>query len=503
MKKSKILSMAAIALVTVGITFAVMFYTDSLSFGTLYNGEAEAPSISSNIVGNEQEFDTNDDFVGIMPPESNIAEDTLVDAYKVFVDGEVVGIVSDEESLDEIMNNLLDSYKSFSGVSDAVYEVTQDVQIKKVQTFAHNITSDKIVEEALSDCVIFKVNAFELSKDGYHLGYYATEQECLDILQASKDKFISLNMSDKNVIDVAFDNDFDIDEVYILTEDINDVISEDAVEKILSDRVMEKSFTVTTQAQLDELYVSKTVNLDREVALARLEKDGFVHVVTEERLVNFVVKVAKSTVKKLSYSTTTKLNSSLSYKVKRTSVKGVNGSLTVNYEETYLNGEYVSTEEVSQKRINPINEVIEYGTKVSVGTTVSALTGAGRFVWPTSGIIYGLYGKTSITSNHTGVDIAASSGTTIYASAAGEVVEVGYNANTWGYYVKIKHDSTYSTLYLHMSRYTVTKGQKVKQGDVIGYVGRTGFVTGSHCHFSIIKNGSYIDPVTMLYGYDE
>lgn len=503
MKKSKILSMAAIALVTVGITFAVMFYVDSVSWGALYVGTPEAPSISPNIAGNEQESDKRNDIIEIVPPESADTGDTLVDAYKVLVGGEVVGIVSDEDSVDEIMNNLLDGYKSANGVSDAVCEMTQDVQIRKVQTFAHNITSDKTVEKAISDYVVFKVNAFELSKDGYHLGYYATEKECLDILQSSKDKFVSLNMADKSVVDVAFDNDFDIDEVYILTEDINDVISEDAVEKILSDRTLEKSYTVTTQAQLDELYESKKVNLDREVALARLENDGFVHVFTEERLVNFVVKVAKSTVKKLSYSTTTKLNSSLSYKIKRTSVKGKNGSLTVNYEDTYVNGEYVSTEEVSRKRVNPVNEVIEYGTKVSVGTTVSALKGAGKFVWPTSGIVYGLYGKTSVTSNHTGVDIAASSGTPIYASAAGEVVEVGYNASTWGYYVKIKHDSTYTTLYLHMSRYTVTKGQKVKQGDVIGYVGKTGFTTGSHCHFSIIKNGSYIDPVTMLYGYDD
>ena len=103
---------------------------------------------------------------------------------------------------------------------------------------------------------------------------------------------------------------------------------------------------------------------------------------------------------------------------------------------------------------------------------------------------------------HFGTDFAAPIGTPIYSTADGEIIETSYNKYN-GYYVKIKHNSTYTTQYLHMDKSSKTlwkrnkikRGKKVQQGvDIIGYVGRSGQATGPHVCYRFWKNGKQVDP---------
>ncbi|ATA89662.1 peptidase M23 [Capnocytophaga stomatis] len=96
--------------------------------------------------------------------------------------------------------------------------------------------------------------------------------------------------------------------------------------------------------------------------------------------------------------------------------------------------------------------------------------------------------------NHFGTDYAAPHGTPIRATAAGTVIEAGYNGGN-GNYVKIKHNATYTTQYLHMSKILVKKGQHVPQGHIIGKVGSTGLATGPHVCYRFWKNGKQVDPL--------
>lgn len=104
---------------------------------------------------------------------------------------------------------------------------------------------------------------------------------------------------------------------------------------------------------------------------------------------------------------------------------------------------------------------------------------------------------TGLYSSHSGVDFGASQGTSIYACKSGSVTTAGY-AEAWGYYVTINHGDGYSTLYAHMTNYTVATGDYVAQGDVIGYVGNTGWSTGPHLHVSVLYNGSYVNPMNYI-----
>lgn len=112
------------------------------------------------------------------------------------------------------------------------------------------------------------------------------------------------------------------------------------------------------------------------------------------------------------------------------------------------------------------------------------------------------YGKradpfTGVASSHTGIDLAVAQGTPIRAAKYGTVLTAGWS-NTYGNYVIISHSDGYQTLYAHMTRFTVKKGQVVNQGELIGYVGSTGYSTGPHLHFSVYKNGNLINPLTVV-----
>ncbi|MBE6980092.1 MAG: hypothetical protein E7431_06925 [Ruminococcaceae bacterium] len=101
-------------------------------------------------------------------------------------------------------------------------------------------------------------------------------------------------------------------------------------------------------------------------------------------------------------------------------------------------------------------------------------------------------------SNHKGIDLAGSRGTPIKATKSG-VVTVRSSSRSAGNYVTIRHDNTYSSIYMHLENSIVSKGQVVSQGQVIGYMGDSGIATGVHLHFGIIKNGSYVNPANYMY----
>jgi len=104
---------------------------------------------------------------------------------------------------------------------------------------------------------------------------------------------------------------------------------------------------------------------------------------------------------------------------------------------------------------------------------------------------------TGVRSFHTGIDLAAPTGTPVRSTLYGKVATTGYS-NVYGNYVILTHDDGYQSLYGHLSSIAVRRGQTIEQGVLIGRVGNTGYSTGSHLHFSIYKHGKMINPRTVL-----
>lgn len=123
----------------------------------------------------------------------------------------------------------------------------------------------------------------------------------------------------------------------------------------------------------------------------------------------------------------------------------------------------------------------------------------GKYIKPVPGKITSRFGKrvhpiTGKESSHTGIDIASPMGEGVKASLGGEVVSAGWYSGVYGNVVIINHGNNIQTFYGHLSKVLVKKGEKVRQGDIIGKVGSTGASTGPHLHFEIYVNGERVDP---------
>jgi len=145
------------------------------------------------------------------------------------------------------------------------------------------------------------------------------------------------------------------------------------------------------------------------------------------------------------------------------------------------------------------------GSLASVKTKVEsqqALARATPSIWPIAGWLSSGFGNradpfTGQPDFHAGLDISADKGTPVRATADGVVELAAYNGN-YGNCIMISHGFGIGTRFGHLSGYAVGVGQKVKRGDVIGYVGATGRATSSHLHYEILLNGSPINPLRLL-----
>jgi murein DD-endopeptidase MepM/ murein hydrolase activator NlpD len=107
---------------------------------------------------------------------------------------------------------------------------------------------------------------------------------------------------------------------------------------------------------------------------------------------------------------------------------------------------------------------------------------------------------TKIRKFHAGMDFSARTGTPIYATGDGVVTKADNKSSGYGNHIVIRHGFGYETLYGHMSKYKARPGQKVKRGDIIGYVGSTGRSEAPHLHYEVHKNGEVVNPLNFYYG---
>lgn len=160
-----------------------------------------------------------------------------------------------------------------------------------------------------------------------------------------------------------------------------------------------------------------------------------------------------------------------------------------NKEETE---ELITDETKFEEAVEGVNQLIEdaeyikekYNLRHSITGTVTSIFGVRES------------DNKIVTPYHSGIDVAANKGTNIYASIGGEVIAAATD-NAYGKYIMIETDEIV-TLYAHCSELKVKKGQKVKQGELIGKVGSTGWSTGPHLHFEIRLDGRLVNPADVL-----
>jgi len=176
-------------------------------------------------------------------------------------------------------------------------------------------------------------------------------------------------------------------------------------------------------------------------------------------------------------------------------VEGVPGVEAVEIVSEVYNGVQVASEVGNRSLVVPPQNL-----QVIVGTRDSAYVPSGVMIWPLDRPVSSGFGNRVVLGRsefHSGIDIPAPTGTPIVAADAGTVVFAASRGN-FGLLLVICHGDGLYTYYAHLSRFGVTVGQEVRQGQTIGYVGTTGRVTGPHLHFEVVQGGRRLNPMNFL-----
>lgn len=154
------------------------------------------------------------------------------------------------------------------------------------------------------------------------------------------------------------------------------------------------------------------------------------------------------------------------------------------------------TQEPQALKLNPmVKAAIEEEKEVA---SSSLETRSSNFIWPVEGPVVSRFGPKKNGLVNDGINIEASEGNPIWAAADGEVVYAGNELKGYGNMMIVRHANGWMTAYAHASDMLVAKGDKVGQGDLIGYVGKTGAVTKAQLHFGIREGKNPVDPETLL-----
>ncbi len=477
----------------------------------------------------------------------NIKIDIANASYKVYLDGEMIGLIKDENELYDLINNKQIAIKNEYNV-DYVYP--PDVfEIIKTNTYSSNYTTADEIYKMIEERDDFTIKGYTIT-----IKYTDSNQENGEI----PDDFV-INVLDPNIFYDAIKsyvlafvsekdyNNFMNGEIEEL-DDIGQVITNMYFQEnimiresfiSINDKIYTESDSLTqdllfgVDAEMDNYVVkagdsinsiSDEFNLNpQEFLIANpdyrsenvmLNIGDTVNVTLINPIVTFIYNVYRIEEAITPYSTKTDTDYSKPYGYKEITQAGITG-LSLNY-ETYQvkNGE--ASSQINIEQTVPIRTAV---TEITiVGPTRPGITGSyinleGEWGWPTNqpSVITSRYylrwGKL-----HEGIDISGTGyGSPIYAIADGVAVNVSPECKScyqWsnGNYIVIKHDNNLYSVYAHLSGFNITEGQQVKRGDIIGFMGNSGFVTGTHLHLGLYQGepfaGGYsqsMDPLSTIY----
>lgn len=450
--------------------------------------------------------------------------------YKVYLNDEVLGIVKDKKSLESYINQKSSEYKQKYNVKN-VY-APNNLEIKKIHTYDLRTTSVEDIYNKISQKEPLTILGYQflIKKEDKVQTIYVTDKEIFrqsiesiintflgkEHYQNYKDNTQPIIQTTGTVIESIYvDEDITVKKTNIpVTETIYTEAS--ILSKYLLFGTIEDQATYTVQVgdtiedvafnnqiSVDEFLISNPTftsskNLlfpGQEVTIGITNPQ--ISIVAEEYTVNDIVSNYKTEVQ---------------YDAERTigddvvTQKGEDGLERVAQRIKYVNGNIYYVEPISKEVLKPtVNEIIVKGEKYvqSVGST-------SNWLWPTnsgytiaSGFSYRINPINGARELHGALDISGTGyGSPIYAVTNGVVSQSNYKSMD-GNNVCINHNNGYYTCYAHMSRRNAVVGQTVSRGDIIGYVGQSGWATGPHLHFEVWvggvpwMGGRRINPWTM------
>lgn len=455
--------------------------------------------------------------VGALNMQQNVAyaseEFELKTISHVYLDDTHVGPVNDEAAVETLIEQAIEE-ESARRDDDYTLDIKQNVSFVRETAFGPT-DQEQVTLRNIEEQLDIDVKATTLQFDGDVVGYFKDEEaiETLlfhyqknfvdeDILNEIADvedgEEIHIKRGDTVIKGVSFSRPVETSEAVVSEEEL--LTLDEGLRLLEKGTLTDKIHTVKSGDTLFSIESQYDITLDQLFAINKdlseetvLQLDQEINVTTYAPFVDVIVKQEQLVEEVIKFETITEETDDLFKGETRTVTEGSNGSKEVTYEIERINGK-VTSKEVLESTVTKeaVNKVIEKGTKV-----ISS-RGTGDFSWPAvGGYMSSSYGP-RWGSFHKGIDIARPSNRNILASDNGVVESIRYDANGYGHYLVVNHNNGYKTLYAHLSHISVSIGQTVPKGAVLGTMGSTGRSTGIHLHFEVLKNGANINPASVL-----
>lgn len=423
---------------------------------------------------------------------------------EVKVGEKTVGYVSSEQVFDNARDDVASRIERARSAMEAAGVETTDAEWDITPTYTLAVSGDVMTESEVADAIL-SASSDEIGDgtavyiDG-NLSFVTTEgdhlRSYLDAVKAPYEDSFDFNRRVDFVHDITL-----VDGVYFLSS----IVPYDTVISTLNAVSDPSTYTVGEEETAGE--AAETLGLDFTTLQAwnpdltdedtELE-EGQTLVTSDAQAELLQVKVIERTseVEDVDFDVVKTESDEYDFGDEVVVQEGQPGQQEVIRDTTYIDGQVT---DVSIVKINtlvePVTEQVIVGTRLESGMV--AQVGSGTFYWPVPNY---RYVSRWMSADHKGADIVAPAGTPIIAADSGKIEYAGWHNHPYGYgnYVIIDHGNGWKTLYGHMSAFAVSTGDAVEAGQVIGYVGNTGYSFGNHCHFEMYYNNSLVSARTYF-----
>lgn len=431
------------------------------------------------------------------------AKSTRVDGYEVLLNGTVLGVTDTIEPVSKGLQAIRTEFREDYNMN--VYDDTV-LEYNPVQIDMQFVCPPEFFVDILKECVDVKVLAWVIMVNNAPAAAVKTQEEADEALERVLEPFRDIPTTRKR-IEIGFVENVEVVEKPI---EYSQVGSSEEAYKLLrfGGDIVETKHTVVSGESLYsisknyDLKVSDLKKANPKLASTSKIYPGDVLLAVEplNRVnIKFVEEIDRQ--EPMDYKTEEIEDDTMFVTETKVVQEGIEGIHDINARITFINGVEAEIDVISETvLIEPIDQVIRKGTKQV--PKIQKLASSGKMPIPLKSGSYRISSKfgprnidvVGASTWHKGVDLAANTGTPIYASASGVVTKSG-SGTGYGLYIKIDHGEGVETRYGHCSQLIAKAGDHVNAGELIALVGNTGISGGSHLHFEVRINGKAWDPL--------
>ena len=348
-----------------------------------------------------------------------------------------------------------------------------------------------------------EITAYQLTVDGKGIFTVEDQTELEKMLVEYKEEYMPREIpEDAQLVKVDFLQQVEVQEVSIKPEEMNTLT--DAKDKLYTKKEeatvieVQPGDVFSTLANKNGITVKEAIKLNPHLNPERIYPGDKVIISPFKPSLDVVCEYEQTTIEPAPFKIIRENDSSMLRSQSKIIKKGIEGEKEVTYTIQAING-FVEKKTVLKEEIlkEPVDQVMKVGTKQTVSRGGRIKYGVVNGSRITSSFGSRIHPVTKVRSNHTGVDIGAPHGSTVYAYSEGTVSFAGWKGG-YGNIIHIRHGNGMETRYAHLSKINVKVGQKVTAGQAIGRVGSTGTATGPHLHFEVRINGVAKNPLNYI-----